>query len=186
MRTLPAFIPLLPAPFVHFPEWVPLLIFKFLIMERIHSPKWTEIAEVELVYKTKVKASERPKISSSIDTYDLLVSVWNPDNIELYEQVKVLLLNRANKVLGIYHCSSGGITGASVDLKLVVIAAIKSAACSVVLTHNHPSGNLQPSQADRKLTSELKNILKYLDIRLLDHIIITQEGYYSFADEGVL
>lgn len=155
-------------------------------MERIQNRKWTEIAEVELIYKTKVKASERPKISSSIDTYDLLASIWNPDNIELFEQVKVLLLNRGNRVLGIYHCSSGGITGAPVDPKLVVIAAVKSAACGIVLAHNHPSGHLQPSQADRNFTSDLKSILKYLEIRLLDHIIITQEGYYSFADEGIL
>ena len=149
-------------------------------------PEWTRVAEVELVYKTKVKASERPKISSVKDCYNLLKELWNENTIEMQEEFKVLLLNRGNKVMGVYEASAGGITGTVADPRLILAAAIKSLAVSIILSHNHPSGNLKPSHADEELTQKIKVAAGYHDIKVIDHIIITSEGYYSFADEGVL
>jgi len=149
-------------------------------------PEWTRVAEVELVYKTTVRASERPKISSVKDCYELLKEYWNENTIEMQEEFKVLLLNRGNKVIGIYEASSGGITGSVADPRLILAAAIKSLAVSIILSHNHPSGNLKPSRADEELTQKIKMAACYHDIKLVDHIIITSEGYYSFAEEGVL
>jgi DNA repair protein RadC len=147
---------------------------------------WNQVAEVELVYKSKVKASERPTVKTSKEAAGLLTQLWNPDKIDFVEQFQVLLLNRNNKVLGIFEASSGGISGTVADPKIIFAAAIKSTACSIIISHNHPSGNLKPSQADEQLTQKIKNAGLFLDIKLLDHIIITSEGYYSFADEGLL
>ena len=149
-------------------------------------PEWTRVAEVELVYKTTVKASERPKINSVKDCYQLLKELWNENTIEMQEEFKVLLLNRGNKVIGVYEASSGGLTGTVADPRLILAAAIKSLAVSIILSHNHPSGNLKPSRDDEELTQKIKVAASYHDIRVIDHIIITSEGYYSFADEGVL
>lgn len=149
-------------------------------------PEWTRVAEVELVYKTKVKPSERPKISSVKDSYKLLKELWNENTIEMQEEFKVMLLNRGNKVIGIYEASAGGLTGTVADPRLILAAAIKSLAVSIILSHNHPSGNLKPSRADEELTQKIKVAASYHDIKVIDHIIITSEGYYSFADEGVL
>ena len=97
-----------------------------------------------------------------------------------------MLLNRANKVIGIYEVSSGGMSGTVADPKLIFSAALKSCATSMVLSHNHPSGNLKPSNADLRLTSKIKAGGELLDIDVLDHIILTSEGYFSFADEGLI
>ena len=149
-------------------------------------PEWTRVAEVELVYKTTVKASGRPKINSVKDAYNLLREIWDENKIEMQEEFKVMLLNRGNKVVGIYEASAGGLTGTVADPRLILAAAIKSLAVSIVLSHNHPSGNLKPSRADEELTQKIKVAAAYHDIRVIDHIIITNEGYYSFADEGLL
>ncbi|MBX2933852.1 MAG: JAB domain-containing protein [Ferruginibacter sp.] len=152
----------------------------------IQQPEWSKVAEVELVYKTKVKASERPWIKSSKNSYEILLKVWDENKIEMLEEFKVLLLNRANRVTGVYEASAGGITGTVADPRLILAAAIKSLSVSIILGHNHPSGNLKPSRADEELTCKIKEAAKYHDIRVLDHIIVTNEGYYSFADEGLL
>jgi DNA repair protein RadC len=149
-------------------------------------PAWTKVAEVELVYKTTVKASERPQIKSSSETYEILREVWDKSKLEFQEEFKVLLLNRANKVLGLYALSIGGLTGTMADPRLVMAAAVKSLSVAIILCHNHPSGNLKPSKADEELTQKIKAAACLLDIKVLDHIIITSEGYYSFADEGLL
>jgi DNA repair protein RadC len=149
-------------------------------------PEWTRVAEVELVYKTKIKASERPKISSSKDIYELLKQLWDENKMEMQEQFKVILLNRGNRVIGVYEASTGGICGTVADPRLILAAAIKSLAVAVVLSHNHPSGNLKPSRADEELTRKIKEAARYHDVQVLDHVIVTSEGYYSFADEGLL
>ncbi len=156
-------------------------------MENVmNQPEWSKVAEVELVYKTKVKASERPQVKTSHDGYEILKQIWNKDKIEMQEEFKVLLLNRANKVIGVYEAGSGGITGTVADPRLILAAALKSLATAIVLAHNHPSGNLKPSSADENLTSKIKEAAKYHDITVLDHLIITSEGYFSFADEGLI
>ncbi len=143
-----------------------------------------QVAEIQLSYKSTVKASLRPKITSSKDAYEVLLQGWDKSKLEFIEQFKVLLLNRANKVLGIFEVSSGGSTGTVADPKLIFAAAIKANACGIIMTHNHPSGNLKPSQADIDLTRKMKDGGKLLEIQVLDHIILTNDGYYSFADEG--
>lgn len=147
---------------------------------------WQNVAEVELIYKSKVKASERPTISTSKSAAKLLMALWNENKIDFVEQFKILLLNRANQVLGIVDLSSGGVTGTVADPRLIFVAALKANACAIIISHNHPSGNLKPSRADEELTQKIKNAGLFLDIKLIDHVIVSSEGYFSFADEGLL
>jgi DNA repair protein RadC len=148
-----------------------------MIMESLMSvSEMYRIAEIDLVYRTKVKASQRPKVTSSKEVYKIL--------IEFIEQFKILLLNRGGKVLGIFEVSSGGVSGTVADPKLIFSAALKANASSLILAHNHPSGNTVPSEADRALTRKVKDGGRLLDIAVLDHIIVTTEGYRSLADEG--
>jgi len=144
------------------------------------------VAEVQLIYKSKVKPSERPQIRSSKDCYEILKQTWDEDKIEFVEQFKVMLLNKAQKVLGIYEMSTGGVAGTIADIRLVFIAALKANACGVILSHNHPSGNLNPSKADEELTRKMKQAGMLIEIPVLDHIIMTSESYFSFADQGLL
>ena len=104
----------------------------------------------------------------------------------MQEEFKVLLLNQSNKVMGIYHAAAGGITGTVADPRLILAAALKSLAISIILCHNHPSGNVKPSRQDEELTLKIKEAAKYHDIQVLDHPVITNDEYYSFADEGLL
>lgn len=143
-----------------------------------------QVSEVELIYKSKVKAAERPQVSTSKEVYELFKQYWDKNKIELVEQFKVLLLNRANKVLGIYEMSTGGFSGTIADPKLIFAVALKAAASHIILAHNHPSGNLQPSIGDKQLTQKIKEGGRLLDIDVMDHLIISVEGYYSFAEEG--
>lgn len=147
---------------------------------------WKMVAEVELIYRNVVKPSQRPAVTSSKEVYGLLVSTWDENKIEFIEQFKILLLNTANKVLGVFEVSTGGIAGTVADPKLIFMAALGANASAIILSHNHPSGNFQPSVQDLNLTKKIVEGGKILDIRILDHLIITTEGYYSFADEGVL
>ena len=144
------------------------------------------VAEVQLIYKSKVKPSERPQIRSSKDCYEILKQTWDEDKIEFVEQFKVMLLNKAQRVLGIYEMSTGGVAGTIADTRLVFIAALKANACGVIISHNHPSGNLIPSRADEELTRKMKQAGMLIEIPVLDHIIMTSESYFSFADQGLL
>ena len=145
-----------------------------------------KVSEVELIYKSKIKTSERFTISSSRDCIQLFRQFWDENKIELQEEFKVMLLNNALKVLGICTVSSGGLTATVADPKLIFSIAIKSMAKSIIVAHNHPSGNLNPSDTDRIFTEKLKNGAELLDINLLDSIIITKDEYFSFADSGIL
>ena len=153
---------------------------------KMQMPEWTKVAEVELIYKSKVKASERPVIRCSKDTHNVLRQLWDQNTIELMEEFKVLLLNRGNRVIGVYDVSKGGITGTVADPRLILATAINALAVNIILSHNHPSGNLKPSHADEEFTIKINEAANYHDIKVLDHIIITAEQYYSFADEGLL
>lgn len=157
------------------------------IMENgITNQNWQTVSEIELIYKTKVKASERPLIKSSRSAYEIVLSTWDPNKIEFIEQFKILLLNNSNRVLGLYELSSGGITGTVVDLRLIFGAALKANATALIMAHNHPSGKLIASEADHSITQKVKAAGKLLDIAVLDHLIVTPENYYSFADDGTL
>ena len=115
-----------------------------------------------------------------------LLPVISLNIIEFQEEVKMILLNRANVVLGIHELSKGGVSGSIVDIKIVLSVALKCHSTSLVLIHNHPSRNLKPSQADITITKKLKKACKYVDLTLLDHLIISKDGFYSFNDEGML
>ena len=146
------------------------------------------VSEIDIVYKKKItcKVSQRPLITTSSDGYEVCLHYWDQGKIELLEEFKVLFLSRANRVLQILPVSQGGITGTVADPRLILAAALKVASCCMILVHNHPSGSLKPSKADEELTCKIKEAAKYFDIKVLDHLIITSEGYYSFADEGLL
>lgn len=108
------------------------------------------------------------------------------NTIELQEEFKILILNRSNQVLGIYPLSKGGVSATIVDPKLVFSVALTCNASSLIICHNHPTGELKPSSHDLSLTKKLKEASDFLSINLLDHLIISKHGYFSFADEGVL
>ena len=152
----------------------------------IRNSSFSKVAEIRLTYRAKVKSSQRPQVTSSTDCYNVLRESWDKGKIEFVEQFKVMLLNRVNRVLGVYETSTGGVAGTVADPKLIFVAALKACASSIVLCHNHPSGNLKPSAADLQLTKKIKQGGELLDIAVLDHIIITSESYYSLADEGLL
>jgi len=143
------------------------------------------LCEIKVTYSTTVKASDRIKITSSADAASLLRTTWT-DNLEYREEFNILLLNRANHLIGWFNVSLGGTTATVVDPKVIFSVALKCNAHGIILCHNHPSGNLKPSDSDLKLTSKLKNGGELLEVTILDHIILTNESYYSFADDGKL
>src|SRR5271170_1097073 len=113
---------------------------------------WNKVEEIGLVYKTTIKASERPVVKSSQEVYNLLLENWDKDTLDLFEEGKIILLNQANRVLSLFLLSKGGINGTVMDPRLIFTAALKRGACNLILSHNHPSGNLKPSKADEDLT----------------------------------
>lgn len=141
-------------------------------------------SEIRVSYTNENR--EKIRVHGSDSAYRILLSCWDKSTIELQEEFKVLLLNRANRVLGVNSVSKGGVAGTLVDPKLVFSVSLKCNASAIILVHNHPSGNLNPSTNDKQLTKKLKNAGDFLDIKVLDHLIITPEGYFSFADEGLL
>lgn len=126
---------------------------------------------------------ERIVIKSSSDLAQYLKVMLKDYSCEVFA---VVFLNRANKIKHFEIVSSGGISGTVADPRIILKRAVEQEASSLVLSHNHPSGNLKPSRADMLLTSKIKQAASYLDITVLDHIIVSDEGYYSFADEGEL
>ena len=104
----------------------------------------------------------------------------------LHEEFWVLFLNRANRIISKQQISTGGMSGTVADPRMIFKAALDQKALSIILCHNHPSGNIQPSTADIQLTKNIVEAGKVLEISVLDHVIITQTGYYSFADEGII
>lgn len=145
------------------------------------------ISEIKVSYHNKVNLSTAPTIKSSKDAASLLFSNWDIGEIELRESFKILLLNRSNKVKGVFEVSQGGVSSTVVDAKLIFSVALRSVSTSIIIAHNHPSGNTKPSEADIQITKKLRSGAEHLDISILDHIIISPDGnYYSFADEGLL
>jgi DNA repair protein RadC len=142
----------------------------------------SQISEIKVFYANKFYTNI--KITDSKQAYDLAMDNWDLDVIEFQEIVKAIYLNRGNKVLGIFEVSKGGISGSIVDVRIILSVALKSNASGIILIHNHPSGNLNPSSSDIDLTLKIKEACKLLDYNFLDHLIISKEGYYSFKDEG--
>lgn len=143
-----------------------------------------KLAEIKVSYCTP--PGTKIKLSDSNQVYDFIMNNWDLDIIEFQEETKVILLNRANNVLGIYPLSKGGISGTVVDIRIVLSVALKCHATGLILVHNHPSGNLVPSSADKDITKKLKDACAILEISLIDHLIIAKSGYFSFSNEGEL
>jgi len=144
------------------------------------------LSEIHIKYEPKVQPINRPKIQSSQDAYQQLLQFFDQSVMNIKEEAVALFLNRSNRVLGGYKVSSGGISGTVVDIRIILAIALKSQASGIIIAHTHPSGELQPSRADQELTQKLKEATKLMDISLLDHLIITCEAFYSFADEGLI
>lgn len=142
------------------------------------------VAEITIKYNQKAKPSI--KIDSSQAAHEILRKCYDNDTINYTETAHALFINRANKVIGTFHISSGGCTATVVDPKPLFAAVLKCGAQRIILSHNHPSGNMKPSQQDKLLTSRIKDICKLFNIELLDHLIITDESYFSFADNLLL
>jgi len=142
------------------------------------------IAEVQISYSSHVKAKDRIKVTGFKDAADAFRAIW-----PAYEHIEfsyLLMLNRQNQILGYHQLSKGGMTGAVVDVRVIFQVALKASCTSIILSHNHPSGNLDVSDADRKITNQIKQAGVILDIPLLDHLIMTTDSYLSMADEGLL
>ncbi|HCZ37055.1 MAG TPA: hypothetical protein DHV26_14135 [Cytophagales bacterium] len=144
----------------------------------------TIVAALELGRRRKAQdVEEKPKISSSKDAFDLIQG----DLMDLpHEEFWVLLLNRMHQVVKKKRISEGGVTGTVADPKIIYKLALEDLATGVIVAHNHPSGNLKPSQSDIDLTRKLKEAGKFLEVQLLDHLIIANRNYFSFADEGLI
>ena len=143
-----------------------------------------KVSEIKVSYSNRNPV--QVKVTNSKIIYDLIIKQWDLDIIEYQEEVKIILLNRSNILLGIYEMSKGGITGSVVDIRIILGVALKCGASSIIMVHNHPSGKLVASEADKSITKKLIAACDLLDISLLDHLIISKEGYYSFADNGKL
>ena len=139
---------------------------------------------VEYVYHSNL--NDRPNIKSSEDAYKIVKLVYDMKKIGLQEQIVVLYLNSANTVIGSCNLSTGSLTSAIADLRLILASALKLMATGVILSHNHPSGKMIASEPDKQLTKRLYTALEQCDIKLLDHIIISPfDEYISLKDEGI-
>ena len=144
----------------------------------------TIVAALELGRRRQSsEVREKPIIRTSRDSFDFIY----PELADLrHEEFYVLYLNKSNRVVAFKNISSGGVSGTVADIKIILRHAIDTLASGVIAVHNHPSGNLQPSEADKKLTKNLKDSARLLDVQLIDHLIIGDKNYFSFADEGML
>lgn len=143
------------------------------------------VKEYQLKYnKTNTKAR---KLEDSRQTFEFLyMNVYDRDEINIFESFYIVLLNAANKVKGFARISQGGINGTPADMRLIAKYAVESLATAIIITHNHPSGNTTPSRADENLTHNIDKAMKLFDIKLIDHIIVADNSYFSFADSGLL
>ena len=124
-----------------------------------------------------------------VDTSELAANyarMFYLGDIDVYESMFIILLNRANNTTSFAKISQGGVIGTFADIKIIAKYAVEGLACSVILIHNHPSGNVQPSESDKVLTKKVREALKLLDIDLLDHVIISKDNHFSFSDNGIL
>ena len=144
------------------------------------------IAEMKVRYITKQKPADRPQINNSVSSYEILKQCFNRDTLNYSEEFVLLLLNHVNRVLGWIKISAGGLAGTVADVRIIFACAIQTGATRIIIAHNHPSGNLKPSQQDIDLTKKIKEGGQLLEIQLLDHVILTDGSFFSFADEDIL
>ena len=147
----------------------------------------SELGEISIGYKYLSSIENRPKITDTKEAYDVCKLLIDADKIGIQEQFVVIYLNNSNVVIGSCNAFTGGLTGTVVDIKIIVATALKLMATSVIICHNHPSGNTKPSNQDITLTKKIKSALELMDMTLIDHIIVTPfDTYSSFIQEGLL
>ncbi|MBW7871520.1 MAG: JAB domain-containing protein [Flavobacteriia bacterium] len=147
-------------------------------------------------FKSKTKLFELKKLQTDFPNVKItqtseafkFIRQFYGDDIEVFESVFILLMNRANNTIGYAKISQGGIVGSVVDIKIIAKFALDTLASGIILAHNHPSGNMTPSSADKQITRKVKSALNLIDVELLDHLIIhpSEHRYYSFVNEGEL
>jgi DNA repair protein RadC len=144
------------------------------------------LGEVTVGYKYNSSLQNRPKITDVKIAHEIIMRMMDMNKIGLQEQIVVLYLNQANLVIGSSNAFTGGLTGSVVDIRIIVATALNLMATGVIIAHNHPSSNLKASTQDITLTKKLKTALSYMDINLLDHLIVTPENeYLSMSNEGL-
>ena len=150
--------------------------------------KFNIVNEIKLSYSRKgnCERSISSSSSSSLDAVDVFRAHFDADQMDYRESFFALYLDQANKVLGIKKISECGISSTLVDVRIIMQAALLCNASGIIVSHNHPSGNLKPSSADIKMTSKIKDAAKTLDIALLDHVVLTSDSHFSFADNAMI
>ncbi len=146
--------------------------------------KFNIVNEIKLSYSRKGNCER--SISSSVDAVDVFRAHFDAEEMDYRESFFALYLDQANKVLGIKKISECGISSTLVDVRIIMQAALLCNASGMIVSHNHPSGNLKPSSADIKMTAEIGEAAKILKMSLLDHVILTSESHFSFADDGII
>lgn len=149
-------------------------------------PEMFQVAEIEINYRNPVPHQDRIKINMPSMAYQVFICTWDKSKIELVEQSKILLLNRANYCLGIANLSIGTLTSCPLDTRMIFSIALKANATAFVLAHNHPSGDYMPSEDDTKATKNIVKAGNLFGIAMMDHIILTSHGYFSFAENKIL
>lgn len=142
------------------------------------------VSEMALTYKNRVPYNQRQKVITSHGAYEVLTNIFPADTIDYRETFIVLYLNKASQVLGYSVISEGGTASTVVDTKMVIQTALLANASAIIIAHNHPSGNLRPSIDDNRLTKRVEEAARLFDIKVLDHLIVTSESFYSFSDNG--
>ena len=146
-----------------------------------------KVCEIKVSHAPKIKVRERFQIKHSQDTYTLLLKeAFAPDTINYKEYVKLISLDKSHKAIGITTISEGGMDGSVVDIRLIMQIALLTHSSALILAHNHPSGTLRPSRQDDIITKKVKDAAQLMDITLCDHLIVCEDGYYSYADENKL
>ena len=142
------------------------------------------IPTIKLSYVTP--KGHRPQLKTSADVYNVVKQLYDRNTIELREEFNVLYLNRRNVILGVLPLSIGDVRGSLVDKRIVIATALLSNASNIILAHNHPSGILSPSNEDLELTSQISRAAALHSLKVIDHLIVTKDGFLSFADEGLM
>jgi DNA repair protein RadC len=145
-----------------------------------------QLPELKIRVERKAGDGSTYQVKSSESAYQFFYSIFDADTILCTEESAMIILNRANEIIGYSKISSGGTAGTVVDAKVIFTKALLAGGHSIILAHNHPSGNLEPSEQDIKLTKQLVKAGDVLDIRVLDHLILTDKGYYSMSDKGLI
>jgi len=144
------------------------------------------IDEIEISYRPSSQTRLSKPIKSSSDAYEYLKGLYDPNLICAREEFIILYLNTAGQVLGFIKAFTGGVSSVSCDLRIILAVALKSLSSGIIISHNHPSGTLKASTADINLTKRVNNAAKLLDLKLLDHLILSDRSYLSLADQNLL